>query len=128
MHRITAVLAVVGLAGACGGQGTNPLSPASPNRPPNITRITLTGYDVAGYGSAHEIRVDVSDPDGDAVTCRYRPDGGRVLIDGSSDTSCVATYIAPTTGTSDRVDVTASDTKGGSTSSTARYAAGQPRG
>ena len=39
-------------------------------------------------------------------------------------TTCVGTYVAPTRGVSDRVDVMASDGRGGSTSSTATLALG----
>jgi hypothetical protein len=112
-----------GVVAACGGAGRNPIDPAPVNRPPEILGIELVGYNVAGHGSSLPIRVEVRDPDGDAVTCRYSPQAGRVLIDGSGN-GCIGTYIAPASGLSDRIGITATDSRGASTNSAATLALG----
>ena len=90
-----AVVLIALVYGGCGGSGSNPLSPAGVNRPPEIVRVELVGYNVAGYGESLPLRVEVRDPDGDRVDCRYTPQAGRVMIDGSSPSTCTATYVAP---------------------------------
>lgn len=122
MRFLRVVIAAL-VAVSCGGSGKNPVAPQPVNRPPTIVRIDLVGYNVAGYGTSLPIRVEVSDPDGDPVTCRYAPDAGRVLIDGATS-GCIGTYVAPSSGLSDRVGVTATDSKGAATSSSATLALG----
>src|SRR3990172_912011 len=117
--------AVVGVVIAgCGGKGQNPIAPTAVNRPPEIKKIELVGYNVAGYGSSLPVVVTVSDPDGDQVRCTYQPTAGRVLVDGSATNTCAATYVAPGSGLSDAGGVTARDTRGASTSSSATLALG----
>lgn len=111
------------LAVSCGGTGTNPVAPQPINRPPSILRIELVGYNVAGHGTTLPIRVEVSDPDGDPVTCRYTPDAGRVVAD-SAGSGCTGTYVAPESGLSDRIGVSAADDKGAATNSSATVALG----
>jgi Bacterial Ig domain len=122
MRFLRVVIAAL-VAVSCGGSGKNPVAPQPVNRPPTIVRIDLVGYNVAGYGTSLPLRVEVSDPDGDPVTCRYAPDAGRVVIDGATS-GCVGTYVAPSSGLSDRVGVTATDSKGAATNSSATLALG----
>jgi hypothetical protein len=119
--RFLRLVALVLFAASCGGSGKNPIAPQPVNRPPSIVRIELVGYNVAGHGESLPIRVEVSDPDGDSVTCRYAPDAGRVTIDGAGN-GCAGTYVAPSAGLSDRIGVTATDSKGASTGSSATVA------
>jgi Big-like domain-containing protein len=104
------VLVGVVIIWACGGAGRNPVTPAAPNQPPAVAKIELVGYMSAGFGAQLPIRAEVRDPDGDAVTCAWASQGGRVLVD-SRDT-CVGVYFAPVSGPTDRIDVVPTDSKG----------------
>jgi len=104
------VLVGVVIIWACGGAGRNPVTPAAPDQPPTVAKIELVGFASAGFGAQLPIRAEVHDPDGDAVTCSWRSEGGRVLVD-SRDT-CVGVYFAPMAGSTDRVDVVPTDSKG----------------
>ena len=105
-------LVAVGMSAlwTCGGAGQNPVTPAPPNQPPVVTRLELVGYTTAGFGAQLPIQAEVHDPDGDSVSCAWKTQGGRVLVD-SRDT-CVGVYFAPDSGTTDRVDVVPTDAKG----------------
>src|SRR5262245_36454938 len=107
--RGLAVTLVV-LQAACGGQGKNPVAPAAANNPPTVVRVEVVGYTIAGFGAQLPVRAEVRDPDGEAVTCRWTSESGRVLVDSAN--TCNGVYSAPAGGATDRLEVVPTDARG----------------
>lgn len=106
---------VVGIVVAfwdCGGNGGLPLAPSSANTPPVIVRVEVVGASQVAWGSTTPVSAEVRDSDGDAVSCGWSAQGGKVLVDSSN--TCQGVYYAPATGSSERLDVVPRTPRGAS--------------
>jgi len=82
------------------------------NSNPVITAVMVNPSTVSAGGTA-TVTVTASDPDGDALTYAYIPNGGSIIGTGS-----MVSWTAPNTGGAYSVAVTVTDGKGGTASST----------
>lgn len=104
---VFAVLAL-GVFAGCGDDDDSTVAPQQ-NRSPVITAVTVTPASVQAGGTAN-VTVLATDPDGDALTYSYVPNGGSITGLGAS-----VSWIAPSPSASGTfsVAVTVSDGKGG---------------
>src|SRR2546426_10339531 len=79
----------------CGGNGELPLAATAANAPPVVVRVDL-GVGQVAWGTTAPVTAEVRDPDGDAVSCRWTAQAGRVLVE--SDNTCKGVYYAPMSG------------------------------
>jgi hypothetical protein len=103
----------------CGGDPPNPLAATAANHPPLVQSITLDPATVAPGGSA-SVLVSATDPDGDAIFCRYQADHGSIAAKDPALTCAGASYVndrGPEAG--DTVHVTATDSRNASASASA---------
>lgn len=103
-------LTVPFLFAGCGGDDNGTNEPT--NRDPVIVSLTVSPGSVTAGGSVI-ITVTATDQDGDALTYSYVPNGGSITGSGAS-----VTWNAPTTAGPYSVNVTVSDGKGGTATST----------
>ena len=118
-------LLAVTFAACGGGSPANPVAPtvsSAANRAPVITYAGIPGWVQLDYGQRAAARVDVTDPDGDSLSCRWEAGLGSWTNGGG----CTTDYVAPMSGGPDTLRVIVTDSRGSSASAQWQMPIGTP--